>query len=121
MFSKPLYIQVREDQFQVRALSAARSLHKRVTPGFSHPRMLIGDFTAAQAALKSLVSEARGSGLAFSTPVIIHPLEKIEGGLTQVEERLFHELGMGVGATRVVVWQGAPLSDAEALAKLEGK
>jgi rod shape-determining protein MreB len=53
--------------------------------------------------------------------VVIHPLEKIEGGLSQVEERLFHELAVGAGASKVVVWAGAPLSDAEVAAKLQGK
>lgn len=121
MFSKPLYVQVRENQFQVRSISDSRTLKKKADQEFSHPRLLVGNFTAAQECLKSLLSEARGSGLALSTPVVIHPLEKIEGGLSQVEERLFHELAIGAGASKVVVWVGAALSDAEALAKIKGK
>jgi rod shape-determining protein MreB len=51
----------------------------------------------------------------------MHPLEKIDGGLTQVEERLFHELAVGAGAAKVFVWVGAPLSDAEVISKIKGK
>lgn len=121
MFSQSFYIQVRENQFQVRNTTKALSLQRQASPGFSHPRMLVGDFSAAQACLKSLLAEARGAGLILSTAVVIHPLENIEGGLSQVEERLFHELALGAGASKVVVWTGDPLSDAEVAAKLKGK
>lgn len=118
MFSKPLYIQVRPDEFQVRDLDTARTRRKQAIPEFSHPRMLVGNFSAAQACLKSLVSEIRG--LALFTPAVIHPLATLEGGLSQVEETTLRELARGAGASRVLVWVGAPLSDAEVLAKLRG-
>jgi rod shape-determining protein MreB len=121
MFTKSLYVQVRENQFQVRNVDDSRSIQLNATPGFSHQRMLVGNFTAAQECLKAAISEARGSGFALLTSVVIHPLEKIEGGLTQVEERLFHELAVGAGAAKVFVWDGAPLSDAEVISKIKGK
>jgi rod shape-determining protein MreB len=121
MFTKSLYVQVRENQFQVRNVDDSSSIQRNATPGFSHQRMLVGNFTAAQDCLKAAISEARGSGFALLTSVVIHPLEKIEGGLTQVEERLFHELAVGAGAAKVFVWDGAPLSDAEVISKIKGK
>ena len=121
MFTKILYVQVRENQFQIRNVDDSRSLQRIANPAFSHQRMLVGNFTAAQECLKAAVSEARGSGFALLTAVVIHPLEKIDGGLTQVEERLFHELAVGAGASKVFVWVGAPLSDAEVLSKIKGK
>jgi len=121
MFSKTFYIQIRENQFQVRDLTTSRTLTKRANPGFSHPRMLVGDFTSAEVCLKALLSEARGAGFVLSTPVLIHPLEKIEGGLTQIEERMFRELAIGAGASKVKVWVGEALSDTAALAKIKAK
>ena len=121
MLSRPLYVQIRENQFLVRNLSDARSFQQRAASDFSHPRMLVGNFTAAQACLKPLLAKARGSGLILSTPVLMHPLEKNEGGLSQIEERLLQELAIGAGASRVVVWQGAALDDAEAIAKINGR
>jgi rod shape-determining protein MreB len=121
MFTQSFYVQVRENRFQVRNIANSLSLQRQASPGFSHPRMLVGDFSAAQASLKSLLAEARGSGLILSTAVVIHPLEKIEGGLSQIEERMLHELAVGAGASKVVVWVGDPLSDAEVAAKLQGK
>lgn len=121
MFTKSLYVQVRENQFQVRNIDDSRSIQRNANPGFSHQRMLVGNFTAAQECLKVALSEARGSGFVLSTSIVIHPLEKIEGGLTQVEERLFHELAIGAGASKVFIWVGAPLSDAEVISKIKGK
>jgi rod shape-determining protein MreB and related proteins len=117
MLSKPLYVQIRANQFRVRNINDSRTVERKADPEFSHPRMLVGNFTVAQECLKAAMAEARGSMIALSVPVVIHPLEKIEGGLTQVEERLFHELAMGAGASKVVVWVGDPLSDADVLAK----
>ena len=102
-------------------MADARSVQRTANPAFSHQRMLVGNFTAAQLCLQAALSEARGSGFALTTSVVIHPLEKIDGGLTEVEERLFHELARGAGATKVLVWVGAPLSDAEVMAKVNGQ
>jgi len=104
----------------VRNVEESRAFNQHASPAFSHPRMLVGNFTAAQSCLNSLLAQARGSGFALSVAVLIHPLEKIEGGLSQVEERLFHELAVGAGASKVLVWVGATLSDSEVIAKLIG-
>ncbi|MDR0775498.1 MAG: hypothetical protein LBE81_02535 [Azonexus sp.] len=51
----------------------------------------------------------------------MHPIDTIEGGLTQVEERLLQELTIGAGASKVRIWVGKPLTDAEVAAKLKGR
>ena len=119
MFRRTLYVQVRENRFDIRNVDDGRSFHAVASPPFSHPRMLVGDFTAAEACLKALVVETRGSGLVLKTDMLIHPMERLEGGLTQIESRVFEELAAGAGASRVVVWSGAPLGDAEVAAKLK--
>ncbi len=53
--------------------------------------------------------------------ILMHPLEMVEGGLSQVEERVFYELAIGCGAKKVVVWSGAELADSEITAKLRSK
>jgi rod shape-determining protein MreB len=37
-------------------------------------------------------------------------MEKLEGGLTIVEERAFKELAIGAGARDVIVYQGSELT-----------
>jgi len=53
--------------------------------------------------------------------VLIQPLELIDGGLSEIEARILHELAIGSGASKVVVWVGAELSDTEVKQKLNGK
>ena len=43
----------------------------------------------------------------------MHPLEKTEGGLTQIEVRALQELAAGAGAIEAHVWQGRELMDYE--------
>jgi len=63
-----------------------------------------------------------GRGLFTASPgVVIQPMEITDGGLSEVEERVFRELAMGAGAAKVVVWLGHELSDLEVKGKLDGK
>lgn len=121
-FRKKLYVQVFENLLQVRDIDELRSFQKSANPPFSHPRMLVGDFAAAEACLKSAISEALGNNIFLARPwVLIHPKEKIEGGLSPVEERVFLELAQSAGAAKVMVWVGHPLSDSEITDRLNQK
>jgi rod shape-determining protein MreB len=120
MFSKTLYVQVRKNEFLVRNIDDARSFRKIADPHFSHPRTLLGNFTAAGMSLKSAVTEALGKGFFVMKPdIVIHPLEQIEGGLSQIEERAFQEIAIVAGASKTLVWVGKTLNDDEVLSKLK--
>jgi len=45
----------------------------------------------------------------------MHPLGEPAGGFTQVEARAFHEMALGAGAAKAMVWRGRNLSDQELL------
>lgn len=42
--------------------------------------------------------------------ILMHPMEQIEGGVTQVEDRVFRELALGSGASKAAVHVGPSLS-----------
>jgi rod shape-determining protein MreB len=85
---------------------------------FSHPRSLIGQFEVGEKAMAKAISRAYPGKLIKPRPfLVIHPKEILEGGLTQIEERALMEMGLGAGASRVKVWQGADL-DTEQLDEL---
>jgi len=65
-----------------------------------------------------MVSEVKGS-FVLKTDILLHPLERIDGGLTQIEERALQELALDSGASRALVWVGSALSDAEVIEKLK--
>lgn len=79
--------------------------------GYRHPRTLIADFILAELALKAMLPRVTPRSWLSPAPVIVmHPLTRLAGGLTQVEVRAFHELAMGAGARRAMVWAGDALT-----------
>ena len=84
--------------------------YKIVNP-FSHPRVLLGDFYVAEKIVQHAVKEIHKNRYIAPAPrVIFQPMEKIEGGLSAVEERAFRELCMGAGAREVLIYLGDELS-----------
>ena len=117
------YVQLSENRVRVRDLDSGRECERRAEPPFSHPRLLVGDFAAAEACLKAAfaeLGELGGKGFALKRLILMHPLEKVEGGLSPIERRVLEELARGAGGGKVRVWDGAPLGDAAALEKLGG-
>ena len=117
MLRSTFYVQVRPDRLIVRKVGGGQSLDRMAPQPFSHPRTLLGNFVNAEFFLKKLVAEI-GGGLLLKPAMLIHPLERIDGGLTQIEERAFQELAVGAGASKVKVWTGEALTDAQVLETL---
>ncbi len=118
MFTTDLYLQFSVDRVQIRNLPDGRSVDRSSPEGFSHQRMLIGDFTRAQVLIKSAVAEVAGASFLRSLRVLVHPMERIEGGLNEIERRVLQELMIGAGARKVEIWMGPVLSDEAAREKL---
>ncbi len=77
---------------------------------FSHPRMLLSDFTMGEKLLVYFFKKmSKGTLLAIRPVVVIHPMEKIEGGLTEIERRAFQELATAAGARETVVHEGTEI------------
>lgn len=77
---------------------------------FDHPRQLLAEFEVAVSLLRYLFKLAMASNrLGLPPAVVIQPMERVEGGLTGIERRAWHELAMASGARDVVVHCGPPL------------
>jgi len=77
--------------------------------GFDHPRSCVCDFDIAEAALRYFIRRVASRAKLIRPIIIVHPLEKIEGGLTQVECRALRELAESAGARKAYVWTGRVL------------
>jgi rod shape-determining protein MreB len=121
VFSTDFYVRVTRDLFRVKNLKSGREVQGVPEKPFTTVRMLVGEFGWADRAFKAAFEKAGGTSFLASPRVLIHPLEMVEGGLSQIEDRVLQELALGAGAKKCVVWIGAELSDAEAAAKLGGK
>jgi rod shape-determining protein MreB len=98
------------------ALTASAGRPLEIVNPFKHPRMLIGEFTLGQQVLKGFLRKLYASSLLSRRPVLVlHPRIDPEGGFTEIEIRALHELALGAGASRVLVWQGRELLQRELL------
>ncbi|MDH5612505.1 MAG: rod shape-determining protein [Gammaproteobacteria bacterium] len=78
---------------------------------FSHPRGIISDFIGGEKLLEKIIHKVLSKGLFTPSPsIIMHVMEKNEGGLTVVEIRALREMAAGAGARSVVVYQGPELN-----------
>lgn len=112
-----IYIKIYENKLVAKNLST-NGIWESIYPeaDFTTERLLVGNFSEADKALTKLVKNILEKGIISKTPqLIIHPLEKVEGGLSQVEERIFIELGRGAGAQKITLHIGSELSDSEAI------
>ncbi|MCL2297596.1 MAG: hypothetical protein FWC38_01955 [Proteobacteria bacterium] len=80
----------------MRNLDTGREVTRFSDPGFSTTRLLVGDFRQAQKVIKSLVKDL-SPVFAFSKKIVIHQLDKMEGGVSPVEARVLRELALDAG------------------------
>ena len=116
-----LYLKLSCNQMHLSHLQSGRELHLQADPAFSNQRLLVADFAAAQQLLQRGIAELLAHRfLRLSRPpqLLIKPLERLEGGLSQVEERILLELGLGGGARKVRLHLGAGLYNAGVITKL---
>ncbi|MBI1394508.1 MAG: 1-pyrroline-5-carboxylate dehydrogenase [Betaproteobacteria bacterium] len=119
---KPVYVRVSKNEFRVRNLDSARENTFVAQTPFTTTRLLIGQFLVAESLLKRALKETfERRVVAMQPQMLIQPLEMAEGGLSEVEERVLREVAFGAGASKVVVWVGRELSDAEVREKLYGR
>jgi len=80
----------------------------KVSNPFKHPRSFIGDFLQAEKLLQMAFRKIHSdTGMLVPSPrVIVHQLEKTEGGLSQLEVRALRELILGAGGREVLVYTG---------------
>jgi hypothetical protein len=79
--------------------SEGRSMTFHSKEPFTTTRLLIGKFYVAEECLKNAVKEFGAIGFFKRAPkIIIQPHEYLEGGLSEVEDRILREIALGAGA-----------------------
>lgn len=78
----------------------------RVLNPFKHSRSFVADFMCAEKILQHGIYSIHKSKIRPAPRVVIHQLEKTDGGLTDIEDRVLRELALGAGAREVLVYLG---------------
>lgn len=112
LFSVELYVKVLPNTFKISIVSEPSHEHIFTSPQpFTTQRLLVGEFSIADQCLTNAVKAIVGkSFFPKSVAIVVQPQAMVEGGLSQIEDRIFKELCLGAGAKKVVVWVGAALS-----------
>ena len=104
-FRYTVYVQVFSNSLELRNIDTGKKVSVVAEKPFTTTRLLVGQFTEAERALKEGMKQFQeGNWLSFNPVMLIQPMEKAERGLSQVEERILQELALGAGARRAIVW-----------------
>lgn len=118
-FKSEIYVRIYRNRISLRLLRKNKNLEAFPEQPFTSQRLLVGNFTNAEKLLAGSVKDMIGPGwFAPSPSILVHPVEMVDGGLSQVEERLFLELGYGARGRKVKVYVGPELSDQAVIEKL---
>ena len=118
LFSNTIYIRIYENRVHIRNIDDRKEIELTTTSPFTTERLLIGNFTVAQTLLTKGVKIVMGKKF-FAPIFLMHPIEKIDGGLSQVEERVLKDLAIIVGAQKIVLWVGHELTDKDVILKVK--
>lgn len=83
-----------------------------------HPRAVLSNFELAAAAISYFVQKILPKNTLLRPVIILHPTEKLDGGISQLELKALTELGIQIGARKVYVWQGHTLTTRQLLDSL---
>jgi hypothetical protein len=113
-----VYVKIRKNAVYVKQLETQTIVNLIAPEPFTTTRLLVGQSTVAATVIMSAILQSYSNRKLLRAPkVIIHPLEYIEDGLSEVEERTFLDLLTSRGITNVIVWVGAELTDLQVTEK----
>lgn len=99
-----IYIRLYENRAIIRDVNTQVSIDRISVEPFSNSRLLLADFTNAEKFIREILNEIHGKKMFQKTlAVLIQPMEKTEGGLSQVEIVSFNDLAMQIGGKYVKI------------------
>ena len=117
---RTLYVRLRRNELTLRHIESGRESAATSGVAFSNSRLLVANATLVTGMIKRSMRTILAK-FGIAPTIIMHPLEMVEGGLSEVEEKTLTEIGFGVGAVRVVVVTGPELSDSDVMATVANR
>ena len=107
-----LYIRLLTNKVTIRSIEKDITIEREAVNPFSNQRMVLADFLNAEEFIRQIINEMYNHKRYIpSFKVIIQPIEKIEGGISPVEERSFNDLAMHIGAKYVFIHRTKEILD----------
>lgn len=115
-----LHIKLYSNRIEITNLETGESVSKTAEENFSTARIVIGNFAKAEKLIEAVLKDLHFRKQTFGAlKVLIQQMEKLEGGLSDIEKRAMRDLAEQVGAKYVIVVDHAnTLSVEEAMLEL---
>ncbi len=120
--TKNIYIKIRRDHVEATELESGQTVSKRALKPFSSTRNIVSNFNNANETIEAILSDLgiRRSFFHARLKIIMHQLEGLEGGLSDIEKRALRDLAEIAGANKVeILEQEEPISIEHAKAYLK--
>lgn len=98
-----IYIKIRRDQIEATDLISGKTISKRALKPFSSTRNIVSNFNNANETIKSVLLELGLRRSFFRVKILMHQLEGLEGGLSEIEKRALRDLAEMAGANKVQI------------------
>lgn len=122
MFGKKrtVYLRIYVNELRLKCIENSKISELVANPPFSTTRLLIGEFTAAEALLQDGLEALFGNEWQQLRPrFLVQPMAMLEGGLSSVEQIILDELAASGRSRQTVVHTGKVLTDANVLEHFE--
>ncbi len=111
-WGRTIYIRIKRDEMIFRHIQGGVEVCLHPQSPFSSARLLVARPSAAGQLVRRGIKAAMGS-FGIAPTIVFHPLDIMEGGLSEVEEDSLLKLGYDAGARSVAVVTGAEFSDVQ--------
>jgi rod shape-determining protein MreB len=114
-----IHIRLYTDRVVLRYVDRDVTLDKKSIEKFSNSRMVLANFRNAESHIRFMLDEI-SEGKKFRSPirVLIQPMEKVEDGISQVEEVSFNDLALQIGAKYAFIHRTQEVLDDQRIREL---
>lgn len=102
---KTLYIKLYTNMVLIRDVESKKELKREAIKPFSNNRLLFADFINGEAFLIATIKELFEGKPNSTFNILIQPMEKIEGGLSSVENRALMDVAEYIGGRNIVIYE----------------
>ena len=114
-----LYVKLWKDEIEIIDVEKGKRIREKSSISFSNSRLLIANFEVAEEFFKKVFLKLKKDyKIKRYNSILVHPMELVEGGISETEKRIFLESFERVGGKLVLIWNGQELSNTEVLKKL---
>ncbi len=114
-----LYVKLWKDEIEIIDVEKGKRIREKSSISFSNSRLLIANFEVAEEFFKKVFLKLKKDyKIKRYNSILVHPMELVEGGISETEKRIFLESFERVGGKLVLIWTGQELSNTEVLKKL---